>query len=391
MKKLKNLVALFVLLFAANLASSEQLPAEDVDRFWRSVTPVVEGLSTEAPMEDLAQSLNEISAELATLTPDFALEIRSDLGENGALIVSAEGIELVFPIVSQIVESAPEFPNIDAIAFRQPRSDLATFELQVDGIATMRARDVGFLPFGYSAHDQTIAIVLVHDLFSGPRREQAVQAGFLLLDASIGEVRVTEELGQIDFVSPQEFEQLGGHQIDLLPLSALGAELERVRSEMEKTEPPLRMEKTMTDDEKIAAWNALVLNADETYRDGTGERRAAAIAAVYMGGANRGGINSFLTDSPDLAAQDVLDALETLGATVAAGQLRTILDELGDPLPAATPEERWDQLETLWTDNLDVFDVLTEAADKDLLAALERHVERNLDYYLIRTTDSATP
>jgi len=146
----------------------------------------------------------------------------------------------------------------------------------------------------------------------------------------------------------------------------------------------------MTEAEQMAAWNNLVMNAYPiVYKKGD-ERRAAAVASIYMGGATNGGINSFLTSSWDLDAREVLAALETLSAVVAAEQLRQVLEALGDPLPAATQDERWDRLENLWTDKLDALDVLSEEADKDMVAALERHVSKYSEHYLDMTVSSST-
>jgi hypothetical protein len=120
------------------------------------------------------------------------------------------------------------------------------------------------------------------------------------------------------------------------------------------------------------------------------KRRAAAIASIYMGCANNGGLNSFLTSSYDLDSREVLESLEALGASVAAAQLRQVLEELGDPLPVSTQDERWERLEDDWTDELDELDVLSEEADADLTAALKRHVEEFSDFYLRMNAEDAT-
>ena len=146
----------------------------------------------------------------------------------------------------------------------------------------------------------------------------------------------------------------------------------------------------MTEAEQMTAWNNLVMYAYPIVYEKGDERRAAAITSIYMGSANNGGINSFLTSSWDLDASEVLAALEVLGAAVAAEQLRQVLEKFGDPLPATTQDERWDRLDDLWTDELDALDVLSEEADKDLVAALERHVARHSEHYLNMTIGGST-
>jgi hypothetical protein len=138
----------------------------------------------------------------------------------------------------------------------------------------------------------------------------------------------------------------------------------------------------MSETSEMTAWNNMVMNADPELYEVGDERRCAAITCLYMGGANNGGLNAFLTNYSDLASQDVLQSLEKLGATAAANQFRELLDALGGPLPASTQEERWDQLEALWTEELDASDFLTVEADESMVAALEAHVSKHVEYYL---------
>ena len=138
----------------------------------------------------------------------------------------------------------------------------------------------------------------------------------------------------------------------------------------------------MGDLNQVTAWNNLVMNADPELHEVGDEMRSAAIACLYMGGANNGGLNAFLTNYSDLDAQEVLQSLEKLGANPAADQLRSVLEKLGEPLPATTEDERWDKLERLWTDELDEMDALTIEADESLVATLETHVSKHMEYYL---------
>jgi len=143
----------------------------------------------------------------------------------------------------------------------------------------------------------------------------------------------------------------------------------------------------LTDEQKSDAWNNLVMNADPSKFAVGDKRRAAAIVSLYMGVANNGGLNQFLTYSYDLDANEVLASLEVLKASTAATQFRNVLDMLGDPLVVSTQDVRWDQLDSLWTDDLDKFDVLTEEADQDLINALTKHVGKYIEFYLQMTNE----
>jgi hypothetical protein len=146
----------------------------------------------------------------------------------------------------------------------------------------------------------------------------------------------------------------------------------------------------MTKEERMLGWNNLVMNTNPAAFEVGDKRRAAAIASMYIGCANNGGLNSFLTSSYDLDSREVLESLEALGASVAAAQLRQVLEKIGDPLPVSTQDERWKRLDDHWTDELDELDVLSEEADLDLTVALEKHVQEFSDFYLRMTDEDAT-
>lgn len=147
----------------------------------------------------------------------------------------------------------------------------------------------------------------------------------------------------------------------------------------------------MAGEDQMIAWNNLVMNAAPTDFEAGDKRRAAAIASIYMGLANNGGLNSFLTCSFELDTLEVVASLDVLGATIAAAQLKALLEQLGDDLPASEYDQREDALDRLWSDNLDAMDVLTEEADRDLVKALERHVAEFTSFYLQRDAESPEP
>jgi len=137
-------------------------------------------------------------------------------------------------------------------------------------------------------------------------------------------------------------------------------------------------------DSKTQAWNNFVLNCDpDNYEVGT-ERRAASLAAEFMGLTNNGGFNSYLTASSDRDAKEVLASLRVVGANKAAAKLSLILDDLGVELPVMSQDERWDILDAQWNDDLDEPDFLDGEQDSELVSVLEAHVEQNVAHYLAR-------
>jgi hypothetical protein len=130
------------------------------------------------------------------------------------------------------------------------------------------------------------------------------------------------------------------------------------------------------------AWNNFVmLSTWEKYEAGSSKRHAG-LACLYMNLANNGGLNSFLTSTYDISPQEVLDALLSVGASTAANQLEAVVQGLGISLPTSSQKARWDALNIHWTDPLNEFDVLSEEADRELIAVLTCHVHENEAFYL---------
>ena len=133
----------------------------------------------------------------------------------------------------------------------------------------------------------------------------------------------------------------------------------------------------------IDAWNNFVLNSSryEVFEP-TDPKRAAAVVAVAWGTIQNGGYSAFLMSSYDLDADGVLKAFRAIGAFEAGVEFEAILRMIGISLPATTHGERWDALERHWPDEADAHDVMSEGADNDIEAALERHVTENEAFYL---------
>jgi hypothetical protein len=101
-----------------------------------------------------------------------------------------------------------------------------------------------------------------------------------------------------------------------------------------------------------------------------------------MNGANGGGINSFLTNSWDLDAKDVVNALKHIGAMTAAKELEYILAKIAVPIPVSSQDARWDLMEKHWHEEFNEHDFLSDESEKDLMLNLEKHVQQNEEFYL---------
>jgi hypothetical protein len=139
-----------------------------------------------------------------------------------------------------------------------------------------------------------------------------------------------------------------------------------------------RMEESLSND----AWNNFVMNSQPEDHEAGSIWKSAAIAKQYMNLANSGGINSFLTNSWEVDASIVLEALTAVGAHVAAKEFGYVLGKLGVPVPTSSQEERWNLLERHWPDELNEHDSLSDNADAELMRVLERHVREHEQFYL---------
>ncbi|MFC3441265.1 hypothetical protein ACFOKF_08650 [Sphingobium rhizovicinum] len=137
----------------------------------------------------------------------------------------------------------------------------------------------------------------------------------------------------------------------------------------------------MTDNVEYLAWNNFVQGSYPPAPSLSKVRHAAAIANLYMGAANNGGINSFLTVTPELNTNDVLDALLEMNMIETAAQFKAVIVGLGQHLVASSSDERWRILEERWTDEMDYLDGLTPEADAELMRLLEAHVSEHEEYY----------
>lgn len=135
-------------------------------------------------------------------------------------------------------------------------------------------------------------------------------------------------------------------------------------------------------DSNAKAWNNFVFFSQPDNYEAGDSMRSAAIAKQYMGLANNGGIDSFLTSSYDLGASEVLAALASVGASIATKELGHVLRTLGTPLPASSEEARWGLLEKYWSKSLDEYDLLSHEADSELMRVLEIHVREHEAFYL---------
>ena len=136
--------------------------------------------------------LEKVNRELQQVHP--GLDFEMGLGEDGEweFVVSANGIKKVFPVVEQLIASAPALPHWKFIAFRQPKESVSEI---LYGDFLLKTEDVWF---SYGRQMGTVDITLYIKNLSPGNEELAIGAIFILLDNALGEYVVATRIGSIE-------------------------------------------------------------------------------------------------------------------------------------------------------------------------------------------------
>ncbi len=137
--------------------------------------------------------VDELSKELKKASPGLAFELGVGT-EPFEFIISADGILDRFEAVKQLTSKAGDIPGVKVIAFR-PRKAIDGFEMRF-GELTMAAADVKFVA---TREAGKVDLKLYVDGLNDENSAQLKKAGFVLLDAAIGEYDMETKVGVIEF------------------------------------------------------------------------------------------------------------------------------------------------------------------------------------------------
>ncbi|HYF31803.1 MAG TPA: hypothetical protein VD993_11850 [Chitinophagaceae bacterium] len=162
----------------------------------------------------------ELKVKLAEIHPDIVFEFSANLN-NGIreLVISADGIKSIFPIVSNLVSKAPHLKNWKFTAFRQPRPDITQIKYQ--GLII----NIDDVFFKYSKIAGDIDLELYIRGFS--ESPEWTAASFILLDIVLGEYYTTTRIGSIEKRALDE-----GEVDTLIPIRALAQLVEEHHSQL---------------------------------------------------------------------------------------------------------------------------------------------------------------
>ncbi|WNS77903.1 hypothetical protein RRU94_05340 [Domibacillus sp. DTU_2020_1001157_1_SI_ALB_TIR_016] len=154
--------------------------------------------------ENYEPLFNQLEKKLRKVHKDLAFEFSADL-INGKreFIISADGVEELFPVVRELVDQAPSLNGFDIIAFRQPSEEGC--HISIDGL-TLTDEDVYF---DY-LYDPEAELVDLRFFIKGFDAENMAydQAVFIMMDTVLGEYDAATKVGSIEMRKLHEKEGL---------------------------------------------------------------------------------------------------------------------------------------------------------------------------------------
>lgn len=137
-----------------------------------------------------SQLFAELKSELNKIHQDLVFEFSSIRPDNKReLVISADGIKSVFPVVKELISKAPKLSKWDFIAFRQPRkvSNIKYEHLDI------KIEDIFFK---YKKDNGKIDLELhIKDFYESP---EWTAAAFVLLDNIVGEYHTEMSISTIE-------------------------------------------------------------------------------------------------------------------------------------------------------------------------------------------------
>ncbi len=173
-------------------------------RFWRWF----EGAAAAIAARDLADpaiqraSQQDIAEQLSKIDRRLLPEVHYAAGEPHELIISADGVRSVAPIVRRLIDAAPQAAlgrkGWVVTAFRQPQRLGPESSLSFEGSEIM-VGDIWVMP-RQGEKSGAIDLIIALPPAQADQRDAVKHGTFLLLDHCIGERTMIERIGFIDFV-----------------------------------------------------------------------------------------------------------------------------------------------------------------------------------------------
>ncbi|WP_050180565.1 hypothetical protein [Domibacillus robiginosus] len=154
--------------------------------------------------EQLENSFEQLETKLHKVNKELVFEFSAELvSGKREFIISADGLEEVFPSVIELVDRAPKLQNFDIIAFRQPSQEEC--EVSIDGI-TLTSEQVYF-DYLFNPETELVDLKFFIKDFD-PDNMVYDQAVFIMMDSVLGEYDAATKVNSIELQKLSEKEGL---------------------------------------------------------------------------------------------------------------------------------------------------------------------------------------
>lgn len=143
--------------------------------------------------QDQDRIFSNLAAALATVHPDLVFEFGPVRDGKREFVISAGGLQAVFPAVEALAAAAPELPRWRVTKFRPRRAYSGTLSLGGVSVSTDQ------IFFSADPDDGKLGLTLYIDGYARTPNSVYEHIGYLLLDSALGEYDVETKIGFIRF------------------------------------------------------------------------------------------------------------------------------------------------------------------------------------------------
>ncbi|HEU4479528.1 MAG TPA: hypothetical protein VFR80_13500 [Pyrinomonadaceae bacterium] len=138
--------------------------------------------------------LDEISGALTACAEGLVFEISKENNGKREFIISADGLEELFPAVEKLAAAAPKLERWTIIAFRPRMDDYSGFKLNY----AEKTFDPAEMWFRHFIEDRNFDLIVYYPDYNEDERNRFVAATYILLDMALGEYDVVTGIRYIE-------------------------------------------------------------------------------------------------------------------------------------------------------------------------------------------------
>jgi hypothetical protein len=159
------------------------------------------------------RTVDQLSKKLTEYKEGLTFEVSTEIEGKKEFIISADGLEELFPYVQKLMTSSPDLQNWKFIAFRPKMQDYTNFKLDYAEME-FDPEKIWVKPI---IDDGNFDLILYLPNFNEENKNILISGSYILLDMALGEYDVVTGIRYLDHqILPENPEQEG-----LLPFSEL--------------------------------------------------------------------------------------------------------------------------------------------------------------------------